>query len=444
MKKWKKHYRRLQFRNKLLITYLFFIMIPMMCFFLLVNRIVANYSEEESMFSARQSMEQTQLYANQKLYNATKLLNSIFLDNDIYRIVADDYTGREFMSQYRTAMELEEYFVKLKENNEISHINIYMPDSFSVIGEGEIKNFEDLRRDPWYKVILANNNATMYSREVENGHEYITVGRLVSDRIDHGKYIGAVKIYIDEKVYGEIANNCVTTKGGVCYIANDAGEMIAASTDMTDKYMISAEKIQKIRGEDDWILMKFGKSRAIVRIYSLEYSDWYLITVIPRDSIRRESRQLTMIMAGFMMLIFAIIYFLALIISKTMVVRLVKLSRQMTASRSGSFKMVELDTSPDSCDEIDMLSESYNELIYRIEQYAHAQAEYSRELKSVEMKVLQEQINPHFLYNILDLISWMAMKKEYDKIVRIVRLLAEFYKTGLHRGKETVTVVSCL
>lgn len=440
MKERKNYFRKLQIRNKMLIAYPIFIVIPLMCFFLLVNKIVSNYSEKESMFSAKQSMKQTQLYANQKLYNATKLLNSMFLDKNIYGIIADDYTGRETVSQYNVAISLEEYFAELKENNEISHVNIYMPDSFAFAGKGEIKSFRQLKNEKWYANIVENNNRTTYLREEENGHVYMTVGRLVTDKLDHSKYIGAIKIYIEESVYKKIADNSVTTIGGVCYIANADGDIITASSDMTEKYKVSAQDIQNIKGESDWTQMSFSNDRAIVQIYPLEYSDWYLATVIPYKSIRRESRQITLIMAGFMLLIFVITYIVAFVISQTMVVRLTKLNNQMMASRKGSFEMVEFDIPPGSRDEIDTLSESYNDLICRIEQYARAQAEYSKALKSVELKVLQEQINPHFLYNILDLISWMALKKEYGKIVETVRLLAEFYKIGLHRGKETMTV----
>ena len=60
--------------------------------------------------------------------------------------------------------------------------------------------------------------------------------------------------------------------------------------------------------------------------------------------------------------------------------------------------------------------------------------------KDYEMKALQAQINPHFLYNTLSLINWMAIEADQTEISKITLNLSTFYRTALNKGKNTLTV----
>ena len=196
------------------------------------------------MYSAEQSMEQTSQHINQKLYNATQLLNTIMTDRDIYNLVADNYNGRDIAEQYEISIAIEKYMINIEENNEINHMCIYMPSDFRFINGYEVKNFEVLKEDNWYGEILDNKNGAVYVREPEGGTDYITIGRLFTDDYDLQRYIGGVKIYIDPDVFERIADNCVTTVDGACYIANTEGGLLAASDGMNEEYAVDAAQIQ--------------------------------------------------------------------------------------------------------------------------------------------------------------------------------------------------------
>ena len=61
-------------------------------------------------------------------------------------------------------------------------------------------------------------------------------------------------------------------------------------------------------------------------------------------------------------------------------------------------------------------------------------------LRAAELRVLQEQINPHFLYNTLDNIIWLADSKDTEQVVRMVSSLSSFFRTTLSKGREFITV----
>lgn len=65
-------------------------------------------------------------------------------------------------------------------------------------------------------------------------------------------------------------------------------------------------------------------------------------------------------------------------------------------------------------------------------------------LKEFELKALQAQINPHFLYNTLSAINWMAIRSNQKEISKVTLALSTFYRTALSKGEDMVTVESCL
>ena len=89
-------------------------------------------------------------------------------------------------------------------------------------------------------------------------------------------------------------------------------------------------------------------------------------------------------------------------------------------------------------DEVGILSESLNTMIDKInELLAQVTTEQVR-LRKAEFELLQSQINPHFLYNTLDAIIWLAEAEEQKKVVSMVRSLSEFFRTSLNRGKDII------
>ena len=94
----------------------------------------------------------------------------------------------------------------------------------------------------------------------------------------------------------------------------------------------------------------------------------------------------------------------------------------------------------DSRDEVGVLSESMNQMIDKINELLSQITTEQIRIREAELELLQSQINPHFLYNTLDTIIWLAEGGDQKKVVDMVKSLSAFFRTSLSRGKDIITI----
>ncbi len=94
----------------------------------------------------------------------------------------------------------------------------------------------------------------------------------------------------------------------------------------------------------------------------------------------------------------------------------------------------------DNVDEITELGLSFNIMIGKIRELLDAKMKEQENLQKAEMRALQAQINPHFLYNTLDTIIWMAEAQKTEQVIEIVSALSSFFRISLSKGRDWITI----
>lgn len=114
-----------------------------------------------------------------------------------------------------------------------------------------------------------------------------------------------------------------------------------------------------------------------------------------------------------------------------------KLCEAAEAAGSGDFQ---IRAQGEGLDEIAVLNASFNQMMEEIGNLVEDIRVEELNLRAAELRVLQEQINPHFLYNTLDNIIWLAESKDTEQVVKMVSALSSFFRTTLSKGREFISV----
>ena len=159
------------------------------------------------------------------------------------------------------------------------------------------------------------------------------------------------------------------------------------------------------------------------------------------EMLRREvaSGLLTTIRVLVILLIAIIlfIYIMSNRLSKTITTPVTELVDMTEKFAGGDFTV---SYHPESHDEMEILAESFNSMVKEIETLVEDIHKEQENAKDAELRLLQEQINPHFLYNTLDAIIWMTEAGENKKAIQMTQDLSTFFRVSLSKGASQITI----
>ena len=148
-------------------------------------------------------------------------------------------------------------------------------------------------------------------------------------------------------------------------------------------------------------------------------------------------KKLILISAGAFVLVLGLTIFLSYQIPRSITKPLQKLNEVTEQVAEGNLAVR---SDVHTGDEVGVLSASMNIMIDKINDLLEQVTKEQVRLRKAEFELLQSQINPHFLYNTLDAIIWLAQAGEQKKVVSMVRSLSDFFRTSLNRGKDIISL----
>lgn len=168
-----------------------------------------------------------------------------------------------------------------------------------------------------------------------------------------------------------------------------------------------------------------------------DYTNWKTIGIVSRDELQEENRAFRNKTIAITFLVIILCLFLAKILTRIIVNPLIDMIGALKAFSKGNFS-VHLPV--ESTDEVGQLREGFNQMVIEIDTLIDDI--YRRELleKESEFKALQAQINPHFLYNTLDTINWMARKEGMDNICDMVQAIGDLMRISISNKASFITV----
>lgn len=353
-----------------------------------------------------------------------------------------------------SAQDFHDYAEKLIESDMITGVQIYMdfpPQSVRLFNDELTKDYfsplSKARGTYWYGIFQGTQQSSLYCPEFYlGGREKREYGDLAYITSTTFYYQGSARqayiaVYSSSEHLNEMLKDNLKLTGSVSYIINDRNAVVATSdSSLSGIYLLDYDTIENsFMSSNNFIERNILDTTVYAGFYNIKQPGWFMVTVLPSGPLITQSNtimiQYILMYLGF--LIFAL--FLAHSMSHSITNRISSVIHQMSKVRKGTLSPM---SSPQYHDEIGDLIDTYNYMTRKMDQLMTEQAKAAEELRIAEFHTLQAQINPHFLYNTMDMINWLAQQGRTDEVSLAVQKLSRFYKLTLSRKQSISTIAS--
>ncbi len=431
---------------------------------MLQNNIRSQTAElfNNTMLQARENIEY-----KVELYNS--LAELMYMNRKMQELLFKEYY--DVISRSLALNDVMYFILPLTDGyKDITQFSLYVVNDTLVPFENYIQSIKTLYKNEVFEDLSQRNDSTQWflydevSLKNENGTvppvgdafsenrpraDVVTNLVLVKNLryLPRGKYLGALMIKLDrERLFGGLNSGAGNLEGWFD-IVNSRGEMVyngGANESLqnegetkNDIRAVQDNYKQLVVGSETQVSLDVGKRKFLVLKQKIDQTDWTLVYANPMDRYQGDFKQLQMLTFILVLLCLAIFVMLSWLMAMKFSKRIRVLSHSMKLVQHGDF---EVRIKAGDGDEIDDLGNGFNRMALELKNMVDEVWNVKEREKQAELKALQAQINPHFLYNTLASISYMGADYGAVEVTNMSNSLAKFYRISLSKGNNIITI----
>ena len=425
MKRIRKKFRDMKYRHKLTILLVISSLVPMTMLALYSHNSMSRLVRHNEVEDTSSILEQTRESIDSQIEVYTGLINYLTYSPDI-----EEVTNEKNMDNYVAYAKYTQIVdplltVPKSYHDAINQIQIFA-DSIKVRHEYTLVPMDEIGQEWWSSQL---NDEVQVQWLVNTEKPEIAAVRNIYDGRNRTAVLCITLDY--NKIFKPLKN----------IISDESGTMVL---DQSQNIVYRDENIQDndladLR-ESDKILEQISKEYVAVNSTS-QNTGWKFYLYKTKKSVEKSVYQMLLaeipLIAGCVLIIFI----LGMAFSRLFTRKIEMLTENMDQVNHGSR---EVTVTSDAEDEVGILIRSFRRMMGEIDRLISEVYENKIALKEFELKALTAQINPHFLYNSLSIINWMAIKSGQKEISKVILDLSTFYRTALSKGEDMVTVENCI
>ena len=425
MKRIRKKFRDMKYRHKLTILLVISSLVPMTMLALYSHNSMSRLVCHNEVEDTSSILEQTRESIDSQIEVYTGLINYLTYSPDIEEVIneknMDNYVAYAKYTQIVDPL----LTVPKSYHDAINQIQIFA-DSIKVRHEYTLVPMDKIGQEWWSSQL---NDEVQVQWLVNTKKPEIAAVRNIYDGRNRTAVLCITLDY--NKIFKPLKN----------IISEESGTMVL---DQSQNIVYRDENIQDndladLR-ESDKILEQIRKEYVAVNSTS-QNTGWKFYLYKTKKSVEKSVYQMLLaeipLIAGCVLIIFI----LGMAFSRLFTRKIEMLTENMDQVNHGSR---EVTVTSDAEDEVGVLIRSFRRMMGEIDRLISEVYENKIALKEFELKALTAQINPHFLYNSLSIINWMAIKSGQKEISKVTLDLSTFYRTALSKGEDMVTVENCI
>lgn len=427
-------------RTRMLLSNIVVALIPFLMFSIVSGSIFLDHAQKTAEEHSVQLIHQVSNSMDVYVETIEKMVNYIQLelqDTPFFTMETEDAPGRESETDYIRSVlenvanshrEVAGIFIATKED-------LYVSTGMSRISRDPFQN------ERWYReasenpeeiqlisVVTGRNIVTNRSYSID---DVFSLAKAVQDP-ETGEVLGVILLDIRHDIIQSSINGVTIGEKGFVFVMDQEDNIVYTPVNGI-VYRVNPKWVKAM--EPMSVQIQGGSYQ--IRSELSPYTGWRTVGVFSMDEVMSSVNTIVYILFTCVIISLVLVVIVSFKFSRTLTNPIFKLKRLMKQAESGDLT-VRFNFQHN--DEIGELGQSFNHMIARIDQLIQMVYVEQENKRTAEMKSLQEQIKPHFLYNTLDTISWMARDYDAEDIVRLVDALTNMFRIGLSHGKDIITV----
>lgn len=315
-----------------------------------------------------------------------------------------------------------------------------------VIGSNQLElkstNISFLRKtflnEPWFKEIVNSDSFVLFPPH-ENSYvvktvdeSYITAGLTIYNK-SSGRKCGVVLAEMNADIVYDLLN---TTSEIAAFLIVDDHNQVLLESNHSVNLGDSMEWTPYLNHTSNETISIANRQ---YRIWSDEIFDgkWRLISISDITSIKMQWYGIFIPIIIMTICIILLIFLISYYYSRRMLAPLMELRDSMLDIQAGDLCV---EVASDRKDEIGELCNAFNDMVYEVRSLTDRVYKSQELLRESQLRALQSQINPHFLYNSLDSVIWLMRLKRQDEAVTMLSALSKLFRIALSRGNDLILV----
>lgn len=427
-------------RTRMLLSNIVVALIPFLMFSIVSGSIFLDHAQKTAEEHSVQLIHQVSNSMDVYVETIEKMVNYIQLelqDTPFFTMETEGASGWESETDYIRSVlenvanshrEVAGIFIATKED-------LYVSTGMSRISRDPFQN------ERWYReasenpeeiqlisVVTGRNIVTNRSYSID---DVFSLAKAVQDP-ETGEVLGVILLDIRHDIIQSSINGVTIGEKGFVFVMDQEDNIVYTPVNGI-VYRVNPKWVKAM--EPMSVQIQGGSYQ--IRSELSPYTGWRTVGVFSMDEVMSSVNTIVYILFTCVIISLVLVVIVSFKFSRTLTNPIFKLKRLMKQAESGDLT-VRFNFQHN--DEIGELGQSFNHMIARIDQLIQMVYVEQENKRTAEMKSLQEQIKPHFLYNTLDTISWMARDYDAEDIVRLVDALTNMFRIGLSHGKDIITV----
>ncbi len=427
-------------RTKLLCLYFLLIVIPLGIFSLFAYLRVRDVIQDQTFSAAQNAFDDTYLSIQRVFGQLDEVVDILSSDPLVYAMASNDPEDHSYIQRLEDSNKLATTFEQLRTLSGVKRIQLYVNNDYPYSNNrNNIIQISKVQSSAWYQRSSASGGLWCAPQDFEDqpvGEQqcFSSLQTIYNPR-SVKEPLAILRADIDAGRITQLVNATSITENGLLLILRDGEVLLTSNSGSGISDLAPRVKALPTPNTKIWEQISLDDVNYYAQCLSLSSSGWYIASILPLDDIFRPSHELRSEMLCIVVAVALFAYLLAYFFSQSTLNRLFQLTKTMQTVETGNVA-VRLD--PVGNDEIAQLMGSFNQMMDRVDTLMEEKVEYGRQIKNLELKALQSQINPHFLYNSLDLINCTAICRNVPEISKMVKALGNFYRLSLSNGREVI------